>query len=61
MATKTVTVIEVGFGIPHKEVIFGVGVAVFFDGVDFTTRLDAGTVTNEDTLLSRFLDGTYST
>ena len=61
VATKTVTVIEVGFGIPDQEVIFGVGVAAFFDGVDFTTRLDAGTVTCEDTLLSRFPDGTYST
>lgn len=61
VAVKTVTTIEVGFGIPDQEVIFGMGVAAFFDGTDYTTRLDAGTVTCEDSLLSRFTDGTYST
>jgi hypothetical protein len=61
VAVKTVTTIEVGFGIPDQEVIFGMGVAAFFDGVDYATHIDGGTVTCEDTLLSRFTDGTYST
>ncbi len=61
VAAKTVTTIDPGFGVPPQEIEFGIGVAVFFNGTDYSTYIDGGTVTCEDETLSRFDNGTYST
>ena len=61
VAAKTVTTIDPGFGIPPQEVDYGIGVAVFFNGTDYATYIDGGTVSVEGEELSRFDNGTYST
>jgi hypothetical protein len=60
VAAKTITVINQPF-IGEIEVEYGIGVAVFFNGTDYNTFIDGGTVKCEDETLSRFENGTYST
>jgi len=61
VAAKTVTTIDPGFGVPPQDIDYGIGVAVFFNGTDYSTYIDGGTVKVEDETLSRFDNGTYST
>lgn len=57
-AVKTVTFQDLpGFG--QVEVDFGVAVGVFFNGVDYDTYLNAGTVTCENETLEEQDNGSY--
>ncbi|MDB4656039.1 hypothetical protein OAE48_04240 [Flavobacteriales bacterium] len=57
-AVKTVTFQDIpGFG--QIEVDFGIAVGVFFNGVDYNTYLNAGTVTCESETLEEQDNGSY--
>lgn len=60
VAAKTVTTMNQPF-IGPIEIEYGIGVAVFFNGTDYNSFIDGGTVKCEDETLSRFQNGSYST
>jgi hypothetical protein len=60
VAAKTITTMNQPF-VGDIEIEYGIGVAVFTNGVNYESYVDGGTVTCEGETLSRFDNGSYST
>ncbi|MFM1874902.1 MAG: hypothetical protein RL266_639 [Bacteroidota bacterium] len=58
-AVKTVTTFDPGFGVPVQEIVLGLGSAGFTDGTDYSTLIEAGTITLEGEELSRYENNAY--
>lgn len=59
-AVETVTTFDPGFGVPVQEIPLGIAAAVFFDGANYDSFVNAGAVTAEGENLSQYENNSYA-
>ncbi|MBI1288809.1 MAG: hypothetical protein GC178_14670 [Flavobacteriales bacterium] len=59
-AVKTVTTIDPGFGLPTQEIELGIAAAAFFNGTDYSTFVNAGSVSAEGESLTQYENNSYA-
>ena len=58
-AVKTITTFDPGFGVPVQEIVLGLGSAGFTDAMDYSTLIEAGTLTLEGETLTKADNNAY--